>query len=107
MAPRWKDIAERNLEKGDNIAKNYPAEYEGHFGHILMSNRKLQFVSEEGFFKKNYELILELPYEKIKKVSRDGRYELDITDAEGKKHRFETRDITSSIPENALKELSK
>jgi len=107
MAPKWMDIAERNLETGDEIEKTFPAELKDQYGYILMSNRKLQFVSEEGFLRKSYDLLLDIPYERIEAISQGGKYELDITDKDGEKHRFITRDLTASIPEKNLKELTK
>ncbi|MFP3952388.1 MAG: hypothetical protein ACLFVP_09655, partial [Candidatus Bathyarchaeia archaeon] len=62
MAPKWMDKAEKNLDTNDEIEKTYPAELEDQYGYILMSNRKLQFISEEGFLRKSYDLKLDLPY---------------------------------------------
>jgi hypothetical protein len=107
MAPKWRDMAERNLEKGDEIEKSYPAELQGQNGYILMSKKKLQFISEEGFLRKSYDLMIDLPYERIEDISQGGKYELDIMDDEGKKHRFETGGLVASIPEKNLKELIK
>ncbi|MFP3952325.1 MAG: hypothetical protein ACLFVP_09335 [Candidatus Bathyarchaeia archaeon] len=107
MAPKWMDIAERNLEKGDEIEKTYPAELNDKYGYILMSNQKVQFISEEGFLRKSYDLMLDMSYEKIQDIKQGGKYELEITDKEGEKHRFKTRELVAAIPERELKELAK
>lgn len=103
--PRWYEIAEKNLEEGDEIQKSYPGKLDGESGYLLLSNKKLQFVHEEGFLRKSYEINLELSYDEIRKISPNGRYELDLTDKKGKKHDFKTFEIPESIIEKNLEEL--
>jgi hypothetical protein len=97
-------FAEKNLESGDEIQKSYPGKIDGKYGYLVMSNRKLQFVHEKGFLRKSYELILDLPYEKIGKIFPKSRYELDLTEIGGKTHAFKTFERALAI-ENSLKEL--
>jgi len=63
-----------------------------------MSDRKLMFVHEEGFLRKNYELTLDLPYDKIVEISQKGKHELDFTDVKDKKYVFEKIRNTYSKP---------
>ena len=102
IAPKWFEIAEKSLDEGDDIQKSFQGKLDGDRGYLCLSNKKLLFVHEEGFLKKSYDLILDLPKEKVDKISHDGKYKLDITETEGKKHKFETFELPVSIIEKAL-----
>ena len=102
IAPKWYEIAEKTLEEGDKIQKSFQGRLDGDGGYLCLSNKKLLFVHEEGFLSKSYELILDLPKEKIEKISQDGKYKLDIVETEGKKHKFNSLDIPASVIEKAL-----
>ena len=78
---------------------------DGKRGYLMMSNQKLVFVHEEGFIRKTYDLILDLPYAKIGKISPQGKYELEITDIDSVKHSFKTEELNISIVENGLDEI--
>ena len=105
LAPKWKDIAENNLEKGDKIEKTYPARLEGRTGYMLLSGKKLQFVIEEGLFRKNYDLSLDLPYTQVETLNSKERYLLEVTDKNGKKHDIQFSEIPASTPLESLNEL--
>ncbi len=68
-----------------------------------MSKRKLIFITEKGIFRKSYNLVLDLPYEKIKSLRTEGKYNL-IIETEDLKHTFEST-LRISTVENALREL--
>ena len=105
MAPKWKEIAENNLEKGDQIERTYPARLEGRTGYMLLSGKKFQFVNEEGFFRKNYDLVLDLPYDQIDTVTQKEKYLIEITDKNGKKHDIQFSEISASTPLQSMNEL--
>jgi len=105
MLPKWRELAEKNLDAGDEILVSYPGELDREFGYLMLSNRRLQFVHEEGFLRKAYKLTLDLPYEKIGKIYPKSKYELDLTEREGKTHTFTTFEFPESIVEKRLKEL--
>lgn len=107
IEPKWYDLAEKNLDQGDKIQKSFRGKFDGEKGYIIMSNRKLQFLQEEGFLHKVYYLILDLPYEKIRKISCEGRYDLDLTEIDGKQHRLKTFELPVSIIEKSLEDLIK
>ena len=104
-SPKWYDLAEKNIEQGDSIQKSYEGKLNGKTGYLILSNRKLLFVREEGFLRKTYDLSLDLPYEKIDKISHEGRYELELTDVEGKKHDFKTFAVPVSRIAESLEDL--
>lgn len=99
--PKWYDIAEKALDQEDKILKSYPGRLDGSSGYLMISMKKILFVHEEGFLHKTYDLALEMPIDKIL-ISHKGKYELDITDNEGKRHQFRTTDIPVSIIEKSL-----
>lgn len=105
MAPKWKEIAENNLEKGDQIEKTYPAKLEGKTGYMLLSGKKFQFVNEEGFLRKSYDLTLDLPYAQINTVTQKERYLIEITDTNGQKHEIQFSEIPASTPLQSINEL--
>mgnify|MGYP001042933785 CR=1 FL=1 len=105
MSQKWRDLGEKALENEDKIQRSYPGKFDGKSGYLMMSNNKLLFVAEEGFLRKNYSLTLDLPYEKIGKINPNGKYEMEITEAEGGKHSFKTEELNISIIEKSLEDL--
>jgi hypothetical protein len=105
MAPKWKEIAENNLEKGDKVERTYPARLEGRTGYMLLSGKKFQFVNEEGFLRKSYDLTLDLPYEQIDTVTLKEKYILEIMDKNGKKHDLQFSEIPATTPQQYLNDL--
>jgi hypothetical protein len=103
---KYREIAEKNLDPGDEIEKIYPGELDGERGYIIMSDNKLMFVHEEGFLRKNYELTLDLPYESIGEIYCEGKYELDFTDIKGEKHIFKPYDMSIKYVYETLKKLA-
>jgi len=82
------DTAKKALEPTDEVQKNYSGSHNGQDGYVILSNRKLLFVSEKGIFKKIYNLVLEVPYDKIDEIIRNGNA-LTLIEEE-KKHIFKT-----------------
>lgn len=105
--PKWYEFAEKSLDHGDEIQKIYVGKIDGERGYLCLSNMKLLFVHEEGFLRKTYDVTIDLPYEKIGKISREGRYELNLVEVEGQKHDFKTVEPPVSVIEKSLKDLMK
>ena len=103
--PKWYDLAEKSLKGEEEIQKSYPGKFDGIGGYLMLSDEKLLFVKEEGFLRKNYSLIQEMPYERIGKIAHEDDYTMALTDVEGEKHEFETYEIPVKIIEDSLKEL--
>jgi hypothetical protein len=96
-------IVEESLGPEDKTQKSYVGKLDGAYGIISMSKRKLLFVSEKGIFRKSYNLVLDLPYEKIKSLRAEGDNNL-IIENEDLKHTFVSEVRISSV-EGALKEI--
>jgi len=97
-------IIEESLRFEDKIQKTYEGKLDGSYGIILMSKRRLLFITEKGLFRKRYNLILALPYKKIKSLQPEGKYNL-IIETEDLKHTFISTGLRISIIEKALIEL--
>ena len=100
----WIDLIKQRLGSEDSVQTNFYASYERTAGILILSKGKLFFVEEKGFLHKTYNIILEIPYEKIREETAV-YHDLMITDAEGKRHTFRTIGVSASIVEEHLKEL--
>lgn len=99
------EIANKRLEPGDKVEKNWPAQCDGRNGYIVLSKRKLLFIEEKGFLRMTYNLILDIPYEKIDKITVEYPRKLTLTEEGGRRHNF-TSGYVSDI-EESLKGLTK
>ena len=99
-----KKIIEESLGLEDKTQKSYEARLGGAYGTLSMSKRKLLFVTEKGRGQKSYNLVLDLPYEKIKSLRTDSYYTLIIEDVVGLKHSFKSV-MRAEIVEKTLREL--
>lgn len=101
MSSKWFEMAKQALEPGDEVQKSYPASHIGQSGYLVMSKSKLLFVSEKGFFKKNYNVDLEVPYNKVDEIQHDkNRLTLVVG-----KTRYEFVSGYASAMEKSLKDL--
>ena len=100
----WVNMVKERLGSEDQMQKNYYANFERTAGFIVMSNKKLLFIEEKGFLHKTHNIILEIPYEKIREIAIVDPYKLAITDVEGKRHTFSI-EAGASWVEAGLREL--
>ncbi len=70
------------------MQKSYYMTYERKAGILVLTSQKLMFIEEKGFLRKTHDLIMELPYRKIKVMTVDGPTQLSIVDSDGKRHVF-------------------
>ena len=96
-------IVEESLGLEDKIQKSCEGRLDGAYGIISMSKRKLIFITEKGIFRKSYNLVLDLPYEKIKSLRTEGNYIL-IIETEDLEHTFISTTLISRV-EKALREI--
>lgn len=104
MVDKWLDLAKKSLETGDNAERTYPGRYEKKGGYLVLSNKKMLFVSEEGLFSKKYNLLLDISYDKIGAVAPMGDYQLELTDLAGKRYDL-TFDMNVSNVQRGLEDL--
>jgi len=98
------EIARERLESGDEVQRSYSGRLDKRSGTLIGSNSKLLFVEEKGFLSKTFDVVLDLPYEKVGEFTPVDRYKLRITDSEGEHHEF-VSDVHASTVDRALKEL--
>jgi hypothetical protein len=91
------------LQSGDKIEKSYTGKLDGKFGHIMVSNKRLLFVSEKGFISKKYDITMNEPLEdiQIRHKTRDKFY----IDTNGSHHEFESIEIPGTIVEKRIRSL--
>ena len=104
ISSRRLEIARERLEPGDEVRKSYSGRLDNKGGMLMFSNSKLVFVEEKGFLSKTYNVLLDLPYEKVRECTVVERHRLRITDSEDKQHEL-ISDISTSTVDKALKEL--
>jgi len=97
-------IVEESLGPEDKTQKSYEGNLDGVFGIMSMSKRKLIFITEKGIFRKSYNLILDLPYEKIKSLRTERKYNL-IIETDDLEHTFVSSGQHVPTIEEALREL--
>lgn len=106
MSDKVIEIVKNKLDKNDVMQKIYTANYDRKSGYISMSKSKVLFVEEKGFFSKSYNILVDLPYEKISKISLENN-QLVLTMTAGANYKFTSSDVQVSIIEKALNELVK
>jgi len=82
---KWLELAKKKLDPKDRVQREYEVRFDGKTGWLVMSFRKLLFVEERGFLRKQYNLLLDLLYENIDNIALE-RDQLVITDSENLKH---------------------
>jgi len=102
MSSKWIELAQKNLGPGDGVEKSFSGYCDRKYGYLVLSKKKLLFVTEEGLFTKKYNLVFNIPYEKLKTDTK-GNYGLVITEAGGKTYDL-TFDISVSTITKSLKE---
>ncbi|RJS88377.1 hypothetical protein CW700_07985 [Candidatus Bathyarchaeota archaeon] len=104
VSKKWIELARKTMDHEDEIQKSYYGSLDGMSGYLVLSNKKMIFVQEKGLLRKTYNLVLDVPYEKLGKVSPVSRYELAVIEADGEKHVF-TTDIPVQVIGESLKNL--
>ena len=105
MANEWLEYAKSRLDPDDEVQKNFIARYNGNYGYIVMSQRKVLFIGEKGFIRHTHDLLLELPYETVEDTSIEAPNTLIIESEGGKRHVFTTDFAPATTIETNLKEL--
>ena len=82
------DLAEKTLEPDDEVQDIFNASHNDQNGYVMLSQKKLLFVSEKGFFRKIYDLVLEVPYDEVDEVRCIGNVLTLLV--EEKRHIFKT-----------------
>ena len=81
-------VANERLGSEDKVLCSYYVECEGKYGSLALSHRQLMFIEIKGFFKKQYTIIFEIPYDQIDEIAIAAHNSLEIS-TKGKKYIFE------------------
>jgi hypothetical protein len=103
MTAKWYKKGEEALKPGDKIEKSYTGKLDGKFGHIIVSDKRLLFITEKGFISKKYNIILNEPLKDVK-IKHKTQYKFYI-DSNGSNHEFESIDIPGTIVEKGIQSL--
>ena len=90
MTAKWYEEAQRKIGKDDEILKAYEGRMDGTFGYITISNKRMMFLHEKGLFRQTVDLVLDLPYNQLGKISHVSDRTMDITEKTGEHHTFKT-----------------
>ena len=105
------DIVEKTLEPDDELQDIFTpddtvqdifnASHNDQNGYIMLSQKKLLFVSEKGFCRKIYNLVLEVPYDVVDEIRHIGNVLTLLV--KGKRHVFKSG--YASVMEQSIKDL--
>ena len=107
MKPKWYEFGEKSISQDDKVKKNYTGRLNGEYGHLMLSDKKILFVKEEGFLRKKYAVTLNLPYENIEEIKEEDKFDLKITEESGGSYEFITDDIPAKLVDESVHELMK
>ncbi|MCW4037939.1 MAG: PH domain-containing protein [Candidatus Bathyarchaeota archaeon] len=81
------DLVKKELDPADQVKHQYRALYNRKEGFIVLTNNRLTFWEQGGFFRPSYRMTLDIPYEKINTVTTTASHALDI-EVEAEKYNF-------------------
>ena len=106
MASKWSEYAQKCMAPDEHRRKSYPGRLDGDFGYLIISDKKLLFVKEEGFLRKKYSAPFSLAYDKVQDVRPLDSYHLLISEKTGKSHKFECDTNVSSVAKVIHEEMN-
>jgi hypothetical protein len=100
------DLVKKELDPADQVQHQYRALYNRKEGFIVLTNNRLTFWEQGGFFRPSYRMTLDIPYEKINAVTSTASHALDI-EVEGKKyHLTSLGDVNAQVITEEIRALS-
>ncbi len=102
----WVSFVKSRIETTDQMQKSFYMTYERKAGILVLTSQKIMFIDEKGFLRKTHDLIMELPYKKIKTMTVDSSTQLSIVDSDGKRHLFASQGaitVNPTVVEEAIR----
>jgi predicted Zn-dependent protease len=96
--------AEHQLTAKDNIVQQYRSIYNSTEGALFLSKQRVLFIQSQGFLRKTYRVILNLPYDAITKTSVEASHRFTIT-VTNDTFTFVTIGIQANIVDDTLQHL--
>lgn len=69
----------KKLESGEHVLHQYRAISDGNEGFLVLTNQKIRFLEQKGFFRPKYRVSAEIPYEDIKNIDAALSHRLVLT----------------------------
>lgn len=66
------------LESGEQVLHQYRVIHEGNDGFLVLSNQRIRFLKQKGFFRPKYQVSIEIPYESVKDIYACSSHRLAI-----------------------------
>jgi hypothetical protein len=107
MSQKFVSVLKDKLEAKDEVQRSFPVSYDGKSGYIALSQMKVLFVEETGLFSKNYNVIIDVPYTNVDAIATKGDRQLIISEKGSTTHSFTSNEVSPSVIEQYLKELTK
>ena len=106
MKPKWYNVASEDLDEGEVIQKTYEIELDGNYGFLVLTNQKLKFIKQEGFFRKKITKIFETELNEIAEIGENkNRFKFTLTlKHHPHTYNFQSNTIPVSIVVNQIKE---
>ena len=104
MAPKWYEYAKSKLNTDEEIEKTYEGRLDGKFGYLFLTSERIFFVKQEGLFRKNYEVTMDLTNKNVKTLETTDGKRINIVHEDGSKYLFES-EINASIIHDSLQEV--
>jgi hypothetical protein len=104
LAPKWYEYAKSKLNADEVIEKTYEGRLDSNFGYLFLTNKRILFVKQEGLFRKNYEITMDLTKENIQTLETSNGNRINIVHQDGSKYLFES-EIKASIIQESLQEV--
>jgi hypothetical protein len=80
--------------------------YDGKEAYLVLSKKKLLVINEKGFLHKNWNVIKEIPYDKIDEIIVEASHRLSISDVKNKKSYFASLKEEAKQIEKRIEELT-
>jgi hypothetical protein len=87
---KWEELAKEKLGSNDQILGCWPGDYNGKHGHIVLSKKRLLFVTEKGTLRKTAELLLDKGYDQFNGNEAKNDGQLVLTDVKDEKYSLAT-----------------
>jgi hypothetical protein len=106
MSQPWYDLAKQTLGPDDVIEKTYSCKLENESGYLCLGSKKMVFVNVKGFLRKNYNVLLDIPYTEVNEVGLADRFSLNLVQQD-KKHKIVSTDVSAKIILKGLEDVTK
>ena len=91
------DLVKKELDPTDQVQHQYRALYDRKEGSLVLTNNRLIFLEQRGFFSASYHITLEIPYEKINTVTATASHALELEIEDKKYHFTSLGDINAKV----------